>query len=162
METELENSLPTKEMIMRYNTPVNTFTINLPVNDHLIRVVLCLICGDPSRNKKSKFSFSIVGKISGINCQTSFAEIISDYGRCGKLKDEMHILHNQFIYSNLTTVPAVLDMTIQLKGILPTDAAVHVRVNIKLRYTLQRLIINGVKSEYELKKIPEPSVLLFQ
>jgi hypothetical protein len=162
METELENSLPTKEIIMRYYTPINTFTINLPVNDHLIRVVLCLICGDPSRNKKSKFSYSIVCKISGINCHTSFAEIVSDYGRAGKLKDELHILHNQFIYSNLSTVPAVLDITIQLKGTLPMEAAIHARVNIKLRYTLQRLIINGVKSEYELKNIPESRVLLFQ
>jgi len=162
METELENSLPAKEVIMRYNTPINTFTINVPINGHIIRVVLCLICGDPSRNKKSKFSYSIVGKISGITCYTSFAEITSDYGRAGKLKDPLHILHNQFIYSNQGTVPVVLDIAMQLKGISPSEAAINARFNIKLRYTLQRLIVNGVKSECEWKNMPSSKVLLLQ
>ena len=149
-------------MIMLYNTPINTFTINTPVNDQVIRVVLCLICGDPSRNKKSKFSYSIVGKISGLNCHTAFADIMSDYGRNRKLKDHLFILHNQFIYSNQGTTPVVLDIAMQLKGILPLEGEINVRLNIKLRYTLQRLVVNGIKSEYQLKNLPESRVLLLQ
>jgi hypothetical protein len=163
METELENSLPTKKINNMQDKPaINMFTINLPVNDHLIRVVLCLFCGDPSRNNKGKFSYSIVGRVTGINCNTALVEIMSDYGRADKLKDQLLIINNQFIYSNQSTLPAILDIAIRLKGLLPWGEIIDACFNIKLRYTLQHLIINGIKSEYTLKNMSKSRVLLLQ
>ena len=147
---------------MHSNTSINTFTINLPVNDHVIRVMLCLFCGNPSRNNKKRFSYSIVSKISGVTCRNASVDIVSDYGRGGKLKDQLLILQNQFIYSNQSTVSAILDIAMQLKGILPWEGTVDVCFNMKLRYTLQRLIVNDIKSEYVMKNVPGAKVLLLQ
>jgi hypothetical protein len=146
-----------------HNKPaINMFTINLPVKDHLISVMLCLFCGDPSRNNKGKFSYSIVGRVTGINSNCAVVEILSDYGRSDKLKDQLLFVNSQFIYSNQSSIPAILDTAIRLKGMLPWGEIIEVCFNIKLRYTLQRLFVNGIKSEYVLKNMSKSGVLLLQ
>jgi hypothetical protein len=141
---------------------INTFDIQLPVREEKIRFSLILFCGHPACNRKRKYSYSIIGKIDGLHNIEAFAEIFSDYGGGNRLKDRLDLQYNRFIFSNVSLTAARFSIQLQLRGEIGGGKIVNAGISVYLKYNLHRFFANGIKTNYSLKNVTEPAVMLLQ
>ena len=147
---------------MRKLPSVNTFNLQLPLNGEKICFFLQLFCGDPTCNGKRKYSYSIIGKIEGLNNIVAAAEIISDYGHGNRLKDRLNFECGRFIFSNVSLAAAIFNIRVRMKGNLSPGKIIIADIGIHLKYNLRQFLVNGIKTRYNLKNITEPAVMLLQ
>jgi hypothetical protein len=141
---------------------VNIFDVGIPVNNEKISFSLLLFCGQPVSNGKTQHSYSIIGKIEGLNDVSASAEIVSAYDDGNQFRDRLYLQNDQFIFSNLSLTAASFNIKLYLKGTFAGGKSVTAEINVNLKYNLCRFFANRIEAKYALKNSKEPVVMLLQ
>jgi hypothetical protein len=154
MEPCVENTLPAQKIKspVFMTKAIQTFNITLPVNDEVLNLTLFLFCGKPIENQKKNFTYSIIGKVSGMRIVLLNAAITANYGHGFILTDCPVVKENEFIFSNECSQPVALRIKAEIKAADKSGAIISPVFIFEVKYTLHDFIISNASLQHFIKK----------